>query len=78
MISERFRFHSKKQREGETVTLFAAAVSHLAITCRFSKVCLQEMLRDRFVCGLRSASTQKKLLMEENLPYEKAVQIAVC
>ena len=77
VISERFRFHSRKQREGETVTQFAAAVSHLAIACRFPEDCLQEMLRDRFVCGLRSASTQKKLLTEENLMYEKAVQIAV-
>ena len=35
------------------------------------------MLRDCFVCGLRSTSSQKKLLTEENLKYGKAVQIAV-
>ena len=77
VISERFRFHSRKQKEQETVTHFAAAVSHLATTCQFSGDCLQEMLRDRFVCGLRHATTQKKLLTEEKLTYEKAVQIAL-
>ena len=77
VISERFRFHSRKQKEQETVTHFAAAVSHLATTCQFSGDCLQEMLRDRFVCGLRHAATQKKLLTEEKLTYEKAVQIAL-
>lgn len=77
VIAERFRFHSRKQKEQETVTQFAAAISHLATTCEFIGASLQEMLRDRFVCGLRSNTTQKKLLTEENLTFDKAVKIAV-
>lgn len=35
------------------------------------------MLRDRFVCGLRNESIQKKLLTEEDLSYEKVFKVAV-
>lgn len=37
---------------------------------------LLEALRDRLVCGLRSETTQKKLLSEANLDFDKAVQIS--
>ena len=37
----------------------------------------QELLRDRFVYGLRRSMTQKKLLTEDGLSYERAIQIAV-
>ena len=53
------------QREGESVTTFAANLKHLASTYQFGTH-LNEALRDRFVCGLRSKETQEKLLTEEH------------
>ena len=33
VIAERYRFHNCTQREGESVTAFAANLKHLALTC---------------------------------------------
>ena len=38
---------------------------------------LEEALRDRFVCGLRSKQTQKRLLAEKELTWKAAVEIAL-
>ena len=65
VIAERYRFHNCTQGEGESVTTFAANLKHLASTCQFGTY-LNEALRDRFVCGLRSREMQKKLLTEEH------------
>ena len=36
---------------------------------------LQEMLRDRLVCGVNHAGIQKKLLAEKDLTFTKALDI---
>ena len=60
VIAERHRFHTCTKREGDGVTAFAANPKHMASTCQFGTH-LNEALRDRFVCGLGSKETQKKL-----------------
>ena len=60
VIAERCRFHNCTQREGESVTAFAANLKHLASTCQFGTH-LNEALRDRLVCGLRSK--EKRMLL---------------
>ena len=37
---------------------------------------LEEALRDRFVCGLKNEGTQKRLLSEADLTFQKALEIA--
>ena len=74
VIAERYRFHNCAQREGESVTVFAANLKHLASTCQFGTQ-LNGDLRDRFVCGLRSKETQKKLLTEEHT-FDAALKVA--
>ncbi|XP_057692499.1 uncharacterized protein K02A2.6-like [Corythoichthys intestinalis] len=51
VIAERFRFHRRSQEEGESVTMFVAALRKLAEHCEFGDV-LEDTLRDRLVCGL--------------------------
>ena len=75
VIAERFRFHRRQQTVGETVKEFVAELRRLAKHCEFGSY-LDEALRDRFVCGLRSEAVQKKLLTETNLTFAKAVEIA--
>ena len=53
IIAERYRFHNCTQREGESVTAFAAKLKYLAFICQCGTN-LNEALRDRFVCGLRT------------------------
>ena len=53
VIAERFRFHRRQQAAGETVKDYVAELRRLATHCEFGSF-LNEALRDRFVCGLRS------------------------
>lgn len=52
VIAERFRFHKREQKEGESVNAYAAELRRLAEHCEFGTN-LNDSLRDRFVCGLR-------------------------
>ena len=75
IMAERFRFHQRNQNEGETVAQFEAALRKLASTCEF-ELFLNQALRDQIVCGIRSESTQKKLLCVDRT-FEQAVQTAI-
>ena len=75
IVAERFRFHQRNQSEGETVAQFEAALRKLASTCEF-ELFLNQALRDQFVCGVRSESTQKKLLCAEQT-FEQSVHTAL-
>ena len=75
IVAERFRFHQRNQSEGETVAQFKAALRKLASTCDF-ELFLNQALRDQFVCGVRSESTQKKLLCAERT-FEQSVHTAL-
>ena len=76
IISERFKFYSRKQESNENVVAFLAALKSLATTCKFENT-LEVMLRDRFVMGLREEATQRALLTEKDLTFARAVEIAV-
>ena len=75
VIAERFNFHRRQQGKSETVTQFLAELHRLSVHCEFG-IYLGEALRDRFVCGLRSESVQKKLLTKVDLTLQQAVSIA--
>lgn len=53
VIAEILRFHRYNQEEGESVTMFVAALRRLAIHCDFRET-LNYTLRDRLVCGLQN------------------------
>ena len=75
MIAERFDFHKRNQAADETISDFIAKLCKLAMNCEFGDY-LEEALRDRFVCGLRSGSTQKQLLTEVDLTFKQVVEVA--
>lgn len=75
VISESFKFNKRNQKEGESVNSYVVELRRLSIHCEFGAF-LPEALRDRLVCGFRSDTTQKKLLSEANLDFDKAVQIS--
>ena len=54
---------------------YVAALCKQAEHCNFGHT-LDEMLRDRLVCGIASAAVQKRLLTESELTFTKAVTIA--
>ena len=75
VISERFKFNKHVQLPSETVSEYVAELRKLSEHYKFEAF-LDNALRDRFVCGLRSEATQKKLLLEADLTFAKAIEIA--
>ncbi len=75
VIAERHRFYTRSQGANESVLEFVADLRRLAITCDFGDF-LNQALRDRFVCGLREETVQRRLLTEENLTLTRALEIA--
>ena len=53
VISERFRFYKRNQQPDESINEYVAEIRRLTKHCNFGGT-LDEMLRDRFVCGLYS------------------------
>ena len=72
-MGERFRFGRRNQHEGESVALFVAELRRLLLHCGYADN-LTTALRDQFVLGLRSESTQKKLVKVKNLSLETAIE----
>ena len=75
VIVQRFQFHSRTQKLGETVVTFVAELRQLSEFCEFC-ASLEDMLRDRLVCGIASGSTQRRLLAEPDLTLQKAQNLA--
>ena len=75
VIVERFRFHRRNQVTNENIAEYLAELRRLTTHCKFGTF-LEEALRDRLVCGLRSESMQKRLLAEKNLTLKTALDLA--
>ena len=75
VIAERYNFHQRSQKAGESVAEYLAELRKLALHCDFGAF-LNDALRDRLVCGLRSTAAQKQLLTQTDLTLEKALRIA--
>ncbi|KMQ92009.1 hypothetical protein RF55_8061 [Lasius niger] len=75
-IAENYRFHQRKQCEGESVQQFVAALHKLSIHCKFGDY-LKTALRNQFVFGLLNKKAQARLLERKDLDFDDAVKIAV-
>ena len=51
LIVERFTFHSRNRKDGESVAAYVAELRKLTEHCGFGDT-LNDMLRDRLVCGI--------------------------
>ena len=74
-IVERYKFHTRIRRPGETVATYLSELRALSVSCNFGPV-LDDMLRDRLVCGINDDQMQERLLSEPKLTLEKATKIA--
>ena len=73
---QRFKFHSQVREPGESVATFMSELRSLAEHCNFQST-LEDMLRDRIVCGVNDHAIQKRLSVgEEKLTFEKAMSTA--
>ena len=75
VIVERFKFHNRSRLEGEKVAEFVAGLRRLSEHCQFGAT-LEDMLRDRLVCGISDDRIQRRLLAKREFSFEKVVEIA--
>ena len=63
---QRQRFYSRSRKPDETVAAFVSELRSLAEFCNFGAN-LEEMLKDRIVCGINNARIQQRLLSEKDV-----------
>ena len=74
-IAERFKFNSRVRRHGESIAAFVADLRRLTEHCGYGAQ-LDEMIRDRVVCGINDGRMQRRLLSEPDLTLQKAIASA--
>ena len=72
---QRYKFHSRVRKPGESVATFVLELRSLAEFCNFGGA-LEDMLRDRIVCGINDTVIQRRLLAEAKLSFAKAIELA--
>src|SRR6266436_8494428 len=75
-ISQQVRFIRRKQNEGESPQDFAAALRELSKGCKFGDA-QDTFLRVVFVSGLRNERIVQRLIVEANLTFSKALEVAI-
>ena len=75
-IVQRFRFHTRVRQPHESVATYVAQLKQIAENCNFDDAeRVNEMLRDRLVCGIANEKWQQRLLAEDGLTYDKAQKL---
>ena len=69
---ERHTFNSRKQDEDECFDDFLTDLKVLIKNCNYCANCVDGVLRDRIVAGIRDLSLRQKLLSENDLTLKKA------
>ncbi len=75
IISERCKFNLMTQNDNEDVDAYLNRISEVARSCEYLDN-TEDMIRDRFVAGLRDVVLRKELIADEFLTLQKAVAAA--
>ncbi len=75
VVYQRYKFNRMTQNENEDIDAYLNRISDVAHTCEYRDN-TEDMVRDRFVAGLRDVSLQKELIADEFLTLRKAVAAA--
>ena len=73
-IVERYKFNSQSQKPLESIACYVAELRRLSEHCGYGDH-LEEMLRDRLVCGIANGPCQQRLLAGANLTFDKAFEM---
>ena len=77
MIAEHFKFNSCVRNVSKSVSMLVAELRKLTQYCEYREL-LNNMLRDRLVCGINDERTQQCLLSKASaLTLEKGLDIAL-
>ena len=76
--SEQYKFSLCKQKESESLSAFLARIKDKASLCAFGDQ-FQNMVRNRFICGIRSSGIRMQLLSscEETTTVDRIFELVV-
>ena len=69
VIKERYKFNKRHRQPGDSIPFCVTELKRLSELCDFG-LSLVNMMRDRFICGLRNTKIQQQLLAEIKLNFE--------
>ncbi|XP_034065890.1 uncharacterized protein LOC117542374 [Gymnodraco acuticeps] len=75
VIAERHKFRQRAQRHDETIAQYVSALREMIVLCAFGNA-EQDMLRDQIVEKAYSGRIRERLLLEDKLTLDKAIQTA--
>ena len=58
------------------IAVYVAELRKIAEHCEYGEV-LSDMLRDRLVCGTNNKGIQRRLLLQTELTFDKAMEVAL-
>ena len=73
---QQFKFYIRNRSKEELIASCVAVLHALAEYSEYGES-LNMMLRDKLVCGVNHKGTQRRLLAEKDLTYNKALEIAL-
>ena len=73
---QRYKFNSRVRGKDESVAKFVEELRHIALYCEY-KDSLNDMLRDRLICGINNKRMQCRLLAEKKTTFEDALKLAL-
>lgn len=71
---ERHKFFIRSQEQGESVEQYAFELKKLASLCEFKDL-MEDLIRDRLICGIREDGLRERLLREPDLDLKKLLDI---
>ena len=71
---QRFTFNSRARKPSEPIAVYIAELRRLSQDCEFGAT-LEEMVRNRLVCGIGDARIQRRLLSEDKLDFKRALEL---
>ncbi|KAL0860168.1 hypothetical protein ABMA27_010475 [Loxostege sticticalis] len=71
---ERHKFFTRGQFENESIDQYIFELRKLALSCEFNDL-MEDLIKDRLVCGVNDAGIRERLLREEKLTLENAQEI---
>lgn len=71
---ERYLFNTCVQLEGINIDSYVAKLRKLAKTCNYGGL-EDNLIRDRIVCGIRENTIRKRLLQEDKLSLDRAIDM---
>ena len=69
IMVERFQFNTRERVQGESIAVYVATLRKLGEHCVYGDS-LNEMIRDRLVCGVNHDTIQPRLLAEKEFTFE--------